>query len=115
MGKELQKWVLTYVNYILIGAYPCHCIFKNTCKMTVLSQLMTELNEEQTRVFDVFLAGHSLCLTGPAGTGKSYLIQHITDHCKKSAIPCAITALTGVSACLIGGQTLHSWGGIGLA
>jgi ATP-dependent DNA helicase PIF1 len=69
---------------------------------------------KQQEAFDTFLNGSSFCLTGPGGTGKSYIIKHIQEHCKTNNIPCAITALTGVAASLIGGQTLHKWSGLGL-
>ena len=69
---------------------------------------------KQMEAFDIFLSGRSFCLTGPGGTGKSYIIKHIQEHCKSNNIPCAITALTGVAASLIGGQTLHKWSGLGL-
>jgi ATP-dependent DNA helicase PIF1 len=69
---------------------------------------------KQMEAFDTFLNGSSFCLTGPGGTGKSYIIKHIQEHCKTNNIPCAITALTGVAASLIGGQTLHKWSGLGL-
>jgi ATP-dependent DNA helicase PIF1 len=69
---------------------------------------------KQQEAFDTFLSGSSFCLTGPGGTGKSYIIKHIQEHCKTNNIPCAITALTGVAASLIGGQTLHKWSGLGL-
>ena len=50
-------------------------------------------------------------LTGEAGTGKSHLIKHF-----QTLMPeISITASTGTAAFLIGGQTLHSWAGLGIA
>lgn len=50
-------------------------------------------------------------LTGEAGTGKSTLIRHF-----QALMPeMSITATTGTAAFLIGGQTLHSWAGLGIA
>lgn len=73
------------------------------------------LNKDQQSAFDMFLTGKSMFITGPGGCGKSYLIQHIKEYCMDRMIPIAVTALTGCAASLIGGQTLHGWGGIGLA
>jgi ATP-dependent DNA helicase PIF1 len=72
------------------------------------------LTETQQEAFHMYLSGKSFCLTGPGGTGKSYIIKHIQDHCKTNNISCATTAMTGVAASLIGGQTLHKWSGLGL-
>ena len=79
----------------------------------VLKQLEPLIGKQQ-EAFDLFLSTKSFCLTGPGGTGKSYIIKHIQEHCKSNNIPYAITALTGVAASLIGGQTLHKWSGLGL-
>lgn len=76
---------------------------------------MPSLTPDQEAVFNRFLTGKSLFITGPAGCGKSFLIQHIKNHCETRNIPYGITALTGTAACIIGGQTLHGWGGLGLA
>jgi ATP-dependent DNA helicase PIF1 len=72
------------------------------------------LTPVQQEAFSLFLTGSSFCLTGPGGTGKSYIIKHIQEHCRKNNISCAITAMTGAAASLIGGQTLHKWTGLGL-
>lgn len=73
-----------------------------------------ELNEYQKGAFELFLKGKSMCITGPAGTGKSYLINIIKKHCIENNINFGITAMTGVAANLIGGRTLHNWTGLGL-
>lgn len=75
---------------------------------------LAPLTDEQQRAFDLYLQGGSFCLTGPGGTGKSHLIKHIKEHCQSTGKKYAITALTGVAASLIGGQTLHAWTGLGL-
>jgi ATP-dependent DNA helicase PIF1 len=79
-----------------------------------LEKKLGQLIGKQMEAFHTFLSGRSFCLTGPGGTGKSYIIKHIQEHCKTNNIPCAITALTGVASSLIGGQTLHKWSGLGL-
>ena len=78
---------------------------------------MELLNEEQRYAFDAIIAGRSVFLTGPGGTGKSFLLQTLYS-CYKSRTGkvMAVTALTGCAALLLGpwAKTLHSWAGIGL-
>lgn len=73
------------------------------------------LTKEQEDAFQKFRERKSMCLTGPAGCGKSFLISYIRKYCNEHKIEIAVTALTGAAACLISGQTLHRWAGIGLA
>ncbi|KAJ3568696.1 hypothetical protein NP233_g5549 [Leucocoprinus birnbaumii] len=86
------------------------------------------LNEEQRRAHDIveehllqFLAKKSpeqLLMTcfGEGGTGKTTLINAITatfsEHGAQNLL--AKTATSGVAATMIGGETLHSWLGVGI-
>lgn len=70
------------------------------------------LSEDQTFAWNSFKQGKNLCITGPAGSGKSFLIQKFIEDAKGKGI--AITAATGLAASLIGGTTCHYWAGIGL-
>jgi hypothetical protein len=71
------------------------------------------MNSQQYQAYTSAIRGHSVFITGPAGTGKSYLMSHIIDHLQKSRKKVAVTSLTGVSASLLEkGQTFHSWLGI---
>ena len=74
------------------------------------------LNKGQTDALKTILAGHNVFLTGPGGTGKSYLIQVIKQEFESRNKKIAITALTGCAALLLGkdAKTIHSWAGIGL-
>lgn len=75
------------------------------------------LNEEQRRAYRLIQEGKSIFLTGPGGTGKSFLIKIIYDTMPNVVGKhVAVTALTGCAALLIGrfAKTLHSWAGIGL-
>jgi ATP-dependent DNA helicase PIF1 len=71
-----------------------------------------ELNEKQSSVVDAYLDGKSMFVTGPGGTGKTFLIHHLCNMNKEIQK----TALTGTAASLIGNgaTTIHSWAGIGL-
>lgn len=74
------------------------------------------LNAEQTAAFEAVKSGKNIFLTGPAGAGKSFLIQHLVRWFADNGKPLAVTALTGCAALLLGNKakTLHSWAGIGL-
>lgn len=72
------------------------------------------MNTEQATAFDAVISGKSIFLTGPAGTGKSYVINEIKKWASCNQKKFAISALTGCAAVLINGKTLHSTLGIGI-
>lgn len=74
------------------------------------------LNPGQQKALEAIIEGRSVFLTGPGGTGKSFLIRHIVQELDKKFIKSAVTALTGCAALLLGdgAKTIHSWAGIGL-
>lgn len=51
-------------------------------------------------------------LTGAAGTGKSFLLQHYLAGKPTESFP--VVASTGVAAVLVGGRTFHSFFGLGI-
>ena len=73
------------------------------------------LNTKQSEAFDKFKEKKNIFITGPGGTGKSIVVSEIIKYCKKNDIKVGVTATTGSAAILIGGKTLHSYLGIGLA
>jgi ATP-dependent DNA helicase PIF1 len=75
---------------------------------------MDLLNEEQKYAVRCVMEGHNILLTGSAGTGKSYTIKYIIEYLNNTNKNYAITASTGTAAVIIGGQTLHSFLGLGL-
>jgi ATP-dependent DNA helicase PIF1 len=83
-----------------------------------LSTGIADLNEEQKTAFDAVVSGQSLFITGPGGTGKSFLLQTLYANYKSysGGKKMCITAMTGCAALLLGpwAKTLHSWAGIGL-
>ena len=74
------------------------------------------LNSDQNFAFQQVQSGKNIFLTGPAGSGKSFLIKHIVDWAMQSGKIISVTAMTGCAALLLGptAKTLHSWAGIGL-
>jgi ATP-dependent DNA helicase PIF1 len=75
------------------------------------------MNVEQLAAFEAVKTGANVFLTGPAGSGKTYLINEILKWATEEKKPIALTALTGCAALLLGttAKTLHSWAGVGLA
>lgn len=59
--------------------------------------------------FDLVQSKQNIFLTGPGGSGKSWMINKLKEHFDFS-----ITSTTGVSSYLIKGQTIHSFSGIGI-
>ena len=58
--------------------------------------------------------GYNTVLTGQAGSGKSWTVEHeiidkYGDYCK-----IALTGMTGLASCNIRGQTIHSWLNLGM-
>jgi ATP-dependent DNA helicase PIF1 len=77
--------------------------------------IIDRLSPSQRVVFDKSLSGESLFFTGEAGTGKSFLLDAIVKNARLvDAENVFVTASTGISACAIGGTTLHSFAGVGL-
>jgi hypothetical protein len=73
------------------------------------------LTKLQKEFFRSFFDGRNLFLTGPAGTGKSYAAALLFKFLDEMNIFYGKTATTGVAALNIGGTTIHSWSGMGLA
>lgn len=60
------------------------------------------------------MAGESAFVTGPAGTGKTYLLNQFVKLAKYEGKHISVTATTGLAATHLGGTTIHSWSGIGV-
>jgi ATP-dependent DNA helicase PIF1 len=74
------------------------------------------LSASQRRAFDAYLTGDNVFITGPGGTGKSFLINEIVKDAQENHKRVQVCALTGTAAVLLqcNAKTIHSWGGIGL-
>jgi len=81
--------------------------------MTTTSPDFSLLSDQQKLVIDSFEQGKNLFVTGGAGSGKSYLLNFLKRNYSQSGLE--VTASTGIAAVNIGGSTIHSWAGIGLA
>ena len=69
---------------------------------------------KQDKALEIMLGGHNVMLTGPAGAGKSYLLKEFIAKAKGKRKKVVVTATTGLAAAHLGGQTIHSWSGMGL-
>lgn len=59
-------------------------------------------------------AGENVFLTGPAGSGKTFLLNEYIGYLRRNDVAVAVTASTGIAATHIGGRTVHSWCGMGI-
>jgi ATP-dependent DNA helicase PIF1 len=70
---------------------------------------------KQTLALAILDAGHSIFLTGPAGSGKTYVLNQFIKDARREGKSVAVTASTGLAATHLGGNTIHSWAGIGIS
>lgn len=68
----------------------------------------------QAQALDIMKMGHNVYLTGPAGSGKTHVLNLYIDYLKSHDISIGITASTGIAATHMGGTTIHAWSGIGV-
>jgi ATP-dependent exoDNAse (exonuclease V) alpha subunit len=70
---------------------------------------------KQGIALEVMLAGESVLLTGPAGAGKTFVLNQFIRIAKAEGKHVSVTATTGLAATHLGGTTIHSWSGIGIS
>lgn len=68
----------------------------------------------QGLVLEIMLSGESVLLTGPAGAGKTFVLNQFITLAKSEGKHVSVTATTGLAATHLGGTTIHSWAGIGV-
>ncbi len=68
----------------------------------------------QGLALEILLSGESALLTGPAGTGKTFVLNQFVRLSKAEGKHVSITATTGLAATHLGGTTIHAWAGIGV-
>ena len=78
---------------------------------------MENLSTQQREIFNKYKKGDNIFITGPGGTGKTYLIKKIVEDAKRENREYKVCALTGCAAILLecNAVTLHAFAGIGLA
>lgn len=70
---------------------------------------------DQAKALAYLQSGRNVFLTGPAGAGKTYLLNDFIRWAKTEGKKIAVTASTGIAATHLGGVTIHSWSGLGIA
>jgi len=68
----------------------------------------------QGLALEIMLSGESVLLTGPAGAGKTFVLNQFIRLAKHDGKHVSVTATTGLAATHLGGTTIHSWSGIGI-
>lgn len=68
----------------------------------------------QGLALEIMLSGESVLLTGPAGAGKTFVLNQFIKFARAEGKHVSVTATTGLAATHLGGTTIHSWAGIGV-
>jgi len=71
-------------------------------------------SNEQSDAMELYRQGKNVFMTGPGGTGKSFLIRKMIEQAQSIGKSCQVCALTGCAAVLLecNAKTIHSWSGI---
>lgn len=69
----------------------------------------------QGEALTILKTGANVFLTGEPGSGKTHTVNAFVEWLRNSGIEPSVTAATGIAATHVGGMTLHSWSGIGIA
>ncbi|MFH0846226.1 MAG: helix-turn-helix domain-containing protein [Patescibacteria group bacterium] len=69
---------------------------------------------KQSEALEILKMGKNVFLTGPAGSGKTYLLNQYIDILNSHRVPVGKTASTGIAATHMNGVTIHSWSGLGI-
>ncbi len=76
-----------------------------------------QFTQKQEYAIRKMIQGKNLFITGQAGVGKSFLInkfiEFYRENMEEENKKLYVTSLTGISALIIGGQTIHRYCGIG--
>lgn len=68
----------------------------------------------QAQALTILKMGKNVFLTGPAGSGKTYVLNQYIELLKDHGVDVAVTASTGIAATHLKGMTIHAWSGIGV-
>lgn len=68
----------------------------------------------QSQALNILKSGRNVFLTGPAGSGKTHVLNRYIAYLRAHDVSVAVTASTGVAATHMNGVTIHSWSGLGI-
>jgi ATP-dependent exoDNAse (exonuclease V) alpha subunit len=68
----------------------------------------------QKEALKILKMGKNVFLTGPAGSGKTHVLNEYINFLKQHGVEVAVTASTGIAATHLKGITIHSWTGLGI-
>lgn len=68
----------------------------------------------QETALDILKMGYNVFLTGPAGSGKTFVLNQYIRYLRAQKVEVAVTASTGIAATHMNGVTIHSWSGLGI-
>jgi ATP-dependent DNA helicase PIF1 len=68
----------------------------------------------QSQALTVMMEGANVFLTGAPGAGKTYVLNQFIKRAERAGKKVAVTASTGIAASHLGGNTIHSWSGLGI-
>jgi ATP-dependent DNA helicase PIF1 len=68
----------------------------------------------QDQALDILKTGASAFVTGPAGSGKTHVVNRYIAYLRQHGVEVGITASTGIAATHMGGVTIHAWSGMGI-
>jgi ATP-dependent DNA helicase PIF1 len=68
----------------------------------------------QSQALAVMMDGANVFLTGAPGAGKTYVLGQFVKRAERVGKKVAVTASTGIAASHLGGNTIHSWSGLGI-
>lgn len=69
---------------------------------------------DQKTALKILQSGENCFLTGPAGSGKTHVLNQFIKYAKNDGLVVAVTATTGLASMHLGGQTIHAWSGVGI-
>lgn len=121
-NKQFEQTVIETIKKHYKIVKTTEIIDETKTETTINKTDLIELSDEQLDFIEMAMKGESIFLTSSAGTGKSFVIKEAIrqlraryDAPDADVSRVAICASTGKAASLIGGKTIHSFLGIGLA
>lgn len=69
---------------------------------------------DQKTALKALKLGYNIFLTGPAGSGKTFVLNKFISWLEENYVPAAVTASTGIAATHLNGITIHAWSGMGI-